>query len=72
MCPHLDAANVDLKGITNDYYQKMSEGTLQPVLDTITTMVKQGVWVELTNLIVPTWNDSEEDIRNSANGQWIN
>ena len=63
LCPFIDAANIDLKGITNEYYAKMSSATLQPVLDTIITMKKQGVWIELTNLIVPTWNDREADIR---------
>ena len=69
LCPHIDAANIDLKGITDDYYRRMSDATLKPVLDCIQTMVKQGVWVELTNLIVPTWNDGEKDIR--ALCRWI-
>lgn len=68
-CPYIDAANVDLKGITDEFYRKMSNATLQPVLDTIITLRQQKVWVELTNLIVPTWNDSEKDIR--ALCQWI-
>jgi len=51
------------RGITEQYYQKMCSATLQPVLNTIKTMRKQNVWVELTNLIVPTWNDTEKDIR---------
>ncbi|MFH1781991.1 MAG: AmmeMemoRadiSam system radical SAM enzyme [Candidatus Omnitrophota bacterium] len=58
----IDAANIDLKGITDKFYQKMSKGTLKPVLDTIKTMKKEGVWVEITNLIVPTYNDTKDDV----------
>ena len=62
LCPVIHAANVDLKGMTNEFYQKMSRATLQPVLDCLVTMKKLGVWVEITNLVVPTWNDSDNDI----------
>jgi pyruvate formate lyase activating enzyme len=62
-CPYIDAANVDLKGITDEFYQKMSSATLAPVQNTIVTMIKNGVWVEITNLIVPSWNDRDEDLR---------
>ncbi|MBU1006120.1 MAG: AmmeMemoRadiSam system radical SAM enzyme [Candidatus Omnitrophica bacterium] len=57
----VDAANIDLKGITEEFYRTVSKATLKPVLDTIVTMKKAGVWVEITNLIVPTYNDTEED-----------
>jgi len=57
----VDAANIDLKGITDKFYRTMSKGTLQPVLDAIKIMKEKGVWVELTNLIVPTYNDTTED-----------
>lgn len=69
LCPYIDAANVDIKGITEEYYQKMCSAELQPILDCNITMRKQGVWVELTNLIVPTWNDSESDIRKLC--RWV-
>ncbi|MCD4781250.1 MAG: AmmeMemoRadiSam system radical SAM enzyme [Candidatus Omnitrophica bacterium] len=69
LCKYTDAANVDLKGITDEFYRKMSDATLQPVLDAILTMIKLGVWVELTNLIVPTWNDQEKDIRQLC--RWV-
>lgn len=69
LCPYIDAANVDLKGITDDYYQKMSRGHLKPVQDAIVTMKKNNVFIELTNLLVPTWNDKRNDIR--ALCQWI-
>jgi len=63
LCQYTDAANIDLKGITDDFYKRMCSATLRPVLECIKTMIKQGVWVELTNLIIPTWNDKEKDIR---------
>lgn len=65
----VDAANIDLKGITDKFYQTMSKGRLQPVLDAIKTMRKAGVWVELTNLVVPTYNDTTEDF--SGLCDWI-
>ena len=69
LCPYLDAANVDIKGIREDYYQTMCSLELKPVQAAIKTMLKNNVWVELTNLIVPTWNDSDSDIRGLC--QWI-
>jgi len=62
LCAVTDAASVTIKGMTEDFYQKMSKGTLKPVLDCVTTMKKMGVWVEIINLVIPTWNDSDEDI----------
>ncbi|MDP8212593.1 MAG: AmmeMemoRadiSam system radical SAM enzyme [Candidatus Zapsychrus exili] len=69
LCKYTDAANIDLKGITEEYYKNMSEATLAPVLAAIKIMQKQGIWIELTNLIVPTFNDNEKDIANLC--KWI-
>ena len=69
LCPVIDAANVDLKGITEEFYQNMSSAHLAPVLETLKTMKKNGVWVEITNLVIPSWNDNSEDIHNLC--QWI-
>ena len=69
LCPVLDVANVDLKGITDEFYQKMSAATLQPVLNTLKILRQKNIWVEITNLVVPTWNDRPEDIRNLC--KWI-
>ena len=57
----VDAANIDLKGITEDFYKTMSKGRLKPVQDCIKTMRSAGVWTEITNLVVPTYNDTTED-----------
>lgn len=69
LCPFIDAANVDIKGSTEEFYQKMCSGTLAPVQKAVLTMIKNRVWVEITNLIVPTWNDRDEDIRTLC--RWI-
>ena len=53
LLPHLDAANVDLKSFSDDLYTRVNGGHLQPVLDTIVAMHHAGVWVELTNLVIP-------------------
>lgn len=62
LCPLIDGANVDLKGITEKYYRDICFGTLAPVQRCIKIMRQKGVWVEITNLIVPTLNDKEEDV----------
>jgi len=63
LCPHLDAANVDLKSFSDDIYAKLNSGRLQPILDTLKTLKEQGVWFEVTNLVVPTYTDKPDMIR---------
>ncbi len=65
----LDGANVDLKGFSEDFYRDITGGTLQPVLDTLKTLKKSGVWLEITNLIIPTKNDDEKMIKKMC--EWI-
>ena len=69
LLPHLDAANIDLKSFSDEIYQRVSGGHLQPVLDTILAMQQAGVWVELTNLIIPGVNDDMTMIREMC--RWI-
>lgn len=57
LCLYTDAANIDLKGFTQDFYSEVCAGYLDTVLASIKALRKNGVWVELTNLIVPTLND---------------
>jgi pyruvate formate lyase activating enzyme len=64
--PYLDAANVDLKFFKDSSYQKICAAKLQPVLDSIKLMKKLGIWVEVTTLVVPGENDSEEELRDIA------
>ncbi|MFY9401997.1 MAG: AmmeMemoRadiSam system radical SAM enzyme [Candidatus Omnitrophota bacterium] len=61
---YLTAANIDLKGFSEKFYSSFCEGSLSDVLRSLKILKEEGVWVEITNLIIPTANDSEEDIRN--------
>ena len=70
LLPHLDAANIDLKSFSDDIYNKVSGGHLQPVLDTILAMKQASVWVEITNLVIPTVNDNLDMIRQMC--RWLN
>jgi len=63
LLPYLDAANIDLKSFSNDIYLRLNAGKLQPVLDTLVTLKDNGVWVEITNLIVPSWTDDFDMIK---------
>ncbi|MBK8883681.1 MAG: AmmeMemoRadiSam system radical SAM enzyme [Bacteroidales bacterium] len=69
LCSVLDAANIDLKAFTNSTYMKLSGGKLQPVLDTLKVYKEMGVWLEITNLVVPTWTDNLSEIRNMC--KWL-
>lgn len=60
---HMDAANVDLKGFTEDFYHTICSGHLQPVLDTLLYLHNEtNVWTEITCLLIPGKNDSEDEI----------
>jgi pyruvate formate lyase activating enzyme len=59
IAPYLDANNIDLKGDDN-FYKKVVGAKLQPVLDTIKLMKELGVWIEVTTLIIPDYNDSDD------------
>lgn len=69
LLPYIDAANIDLKSFSDEIYQRVSGGHLEPVLNTILAMHQAGVWVELTNLIIPGINDDTEMIRKMC--RWI-
>ena len=69
LLPLLDAANVDLKSFSDDVYQRVSGCRLQPVLDTILAMRDAGVWVEITNLVIPGVNDDVAMIRQMC--RWL-
>lgn len=60
---YLDAANIDLKGFSEDFYVKICSGSLKPVLNTLSVLKEEGVWLEITNLIIPTLNDSSSLIK---------
>lgn len=66
----MDAANVDLKGFDDHFYQQLTGGRLQPVLDTISYLVHEtDVWVELTTLLIPGHNDATSDLQRMC--AWI-
>ncbi|MFH1007424.1 MAG: AmmeMemoRadiSam system radical SAM enzyme [Candidatus Latescibacterota bacterium] len=60
--PYLDAANVDLKAFTEDFYREICGARLAPVLDGLQRMKSLGIWVEVTTLIIPSLNDSEGEL----------
>ena len=62
IAPFIDAANIDVKAFTEEFYRKYTRSRLQPVLDTCTLARKCHVHLELTYLIIPTLNDSSEEI----------
>lgn len=65
-----DAANVDLKAFTEDFYERITYSKLQPVLDTLHWLKHESdVWFEITNLIIPDANDSPDELRRMCD--WI-
>ena len=66
LSPYIDAANIDLKFFRDDLYRKICGARLQPVLDTIGTYCELDVWIEITTLIIPGHNDSEDQLRGIA------
>jgi len=66
---YVDAANIDLKGISEDFYVRVCSGTLKPVQDALVTAKASGILVEVTNLIIPTLNDKPEQIRKLT--RWV-
>ncbi len=68
LCRYVDAANIDLKG-DDDFYRKVCGGRLEPVRRAIKVMQEEGVWIELTHLVVPTLNDDIAKCREMV--QWV-
>lgn len=63
----LDAINVDLKAFSDDYYRRLCKARLQPVLDTIAYIARHThIWIEVTTLLIPGENDSEEELKQLA------
>lgn len=58
--PHLDTCNIDLKGFTEEFYQKVCGAHLQPILENLKAIKKAGVWLEITTLAIPGLSDSKE------------
>ena len=64
--PYLDANNIDIKGFSEEFYQKWCGSKLKPILETAKLMKKAGVWVEITTLVIPTLNDSDKTLQKIA------
>lgn len=66
IAPYLHAANIDLKGFSEEFYRDIVHAKLSEVLDSIVEYRRQGVWIELTTLLIPGLNDSEEELTRVA------
>ena len=66
LAPRLDAANVDLKAFTDEFYHEQCGARLQPVLDTLRRMKDCGIWLEVTTLLIPGLNDDPGELRELA------
>ena len=64
--PYLDAANVDLKSFSDEFYKKNTGGRLKPVLNNIKYMKELGIWIEVTTLLIPGLNDSKKELEQIA------
>jgi pyruvate formate lyase activating enzyme len=72
LCKVIDAANINLKSFDNDIYMKLNGGMLQPILNTLRIMKEEGVWLEITNLIVPTWTDNMDMFKRMSDWLYAN
>jgi pyruvate formate lyase activating enzyme len=66
IAPHLDAANIDLKSSSDAFYKSICGARLQPVLDALKLYRELGIWLEVTTLVIPGENDSDEDLGGCA------
>ncbi|MCK9573377.1 MAG: AmmeMemoRadiSam system radical SAM enzyme [Candidatus Omnitrophica bacterium] len=64
--PYLDAANVDLKSFSEDFYRKICKASLKPVLENIILLKKLGIWIEVTTLVIPGKNDDKKELKQIA------
>ncbi|MDZ7636376.1 MAG: hypothetical protein U5L72_18890 [Bacteroidales bacterium] len=69
LCRYLDGANIDLKSLVDSTYLKLTGGKLQPVLEALKIYRDEGVWLEITNLVVPGWTDKPDEIRQMC--KWL-
>lgn len=70
LAPYVDGMNIDIKGFTDQFYKEICGARLKPVLDAVKYAHNKGIWVEITTLLIPGHNDSEEEVRGIA--QFIN
>jgi len=66
IAPYLDAANIDLKAMSEEFYRDVCGARLQPVLDSIRLYYRLGIWIEITTLIIPGYNDNIDELKQIA------
>jgi len=69
LLPYIDAFSVDLKGFSEEFYKKNTKGTLQPIMETLKQISDNGNFLEVTNLVIPTLNDSDQKFSEMI--QWM-
>jgi pyruvate formate lyase activating enzyme len=69
LCSSVDAIKVDLKAYSEKFYKEVVNGELKPVLDSLVTIRKLGMWCEIVYLVVPTLNDTDTEFRGLT--QWV-
>jgi len=69
LCRKVDAVRIDLKALSDKFYQDICGATLQPVLDSLVTARSMGIHIEVINLLIPTLNDSDKEISDLC--RWI-
>lgn len=69
LLPHLSAVKVDLKAFTEKFYKETCFGELKPVLETLVRLKESGIWFEIVVLVIPTLNDSEEELHRMC--RWV-
>lgn len=72
LIPHIDAFNIDLKSIKPEFYEQICSARLEPVLETLKLIKKSGKHLEVTNLIIPGFNDSENETKKLVTWIMIN
>ena len=69
MLPYIDAMNVDIKSMRDEFYRDLCRGRAEPPRRTVEIAREMGCWVEVTNLVIPNWNDREDDLRSLVD--WV-
>ena len=64
--PYIDGMNIDIKSFSDEFYKEICGARLKPVLECVKYAHEKGIWVEVTTLLIPGKNDSDEEIRNIA------
>ena len=66
LAPYIDGMNIDIKGFTDTFYKEICASKLKPVLEAVRYAHSRGIWIEITTLLIPGKNDSDEEIRGIA------